>query len=77
MTRRVMVYEIVLDESSQRERVPQGEAVFHGFGADYEEFENGPGNYTVAIIEWPNGAVQLVQTHLIQFIIPTDPRVLS
>ena len=46
-------------------------AVFHGFSTNYEEFDNGIGNYTVAIIEWPDGKVETVQADLIQFVNPT------
>ncbi|KPY52803.1 hypothetical protein [Pseudomonas syringae] len=37
-------------------------AKFHQFGPAYEEFEAGPGNYTVAVIEMPDGTVR--QAHL-------------
>lgn len=30
---------------------------FHGWGMNYEEFETGPGNYSVAIVELPDGSV--------------------
>ena len=30
---------------------------FHGWGVDFEEFENGVGNYTVGIIELDNGQI--------------------
>lgn len=30
---------------------------FHQWGSDYEEFESGPGNYSVAIVELPDGTV--------------------
>ncbi len=30
---------------------------FHGWGTDYEEFESGPGNFSVAIVELPDGRV--------------------
>lgn len=42
--------------------------VFHGWGCEYEEFETGPGNYTVAIVEQADGIVTLVHPSLIQFI---------
>lgn len=45
-----------------------GEAVFHGFGADYEEFETGPGNFSAAIVEFPNGQVDLVRADKIRFL---------
>ena len=30
---------------------------FHQWGSNYEEFENGAGNYSVAIVELPDGTV--------------------
>lgn len=46
------------------------EAVFHGFGLDFEELNDGVGNYTVAIVELPDGTVELVPVGLVQFINP-------
>lgn len=43
-------------------------AKFHQFGSAYEEFESGPGNYTVAIIEMADGTVQSVPPTDIRFI---------
>lgn len=31
--------------------------IFHTWGSNYEEFESGPGNYTVAIVELEDGRV--------------------
>lgn len=31
--------------------------LFHQWGNDYEEFEDNAGNYTVAIVELPNGEI--------------------
>ena len=31
--------------------------LFHQWGNDYEEFESGPGNFTVAIVELPDGKI--------------------
>jgi hypothetical protein len=45
-----------------------GTAIFHQFGNDYEEFESGPGNYTVAVIERPDGKVEMVRADHIRFI---------
>jgi len=44
------------------------EGRFHGWGVEYEEFENGPGNYTVAIIEMPDGSVQTLAPFLVRFL---------
>lgn len=45
-----------------------GQALFHQFGVDYEEFEAGPGNFTAAVIEWPEGQVELVRADRIRFL---------
>lgn len=48
----------------------EGEGVFHRWAEGYVEFENGPGNYTYAIVETPNGEIQeVLPTHL-KFINP-------
>jgi hypothetical protein len=47
------------------------QGVFHRFSMDHEEFDEGPGNYPVAIIEWPDGKVDTVRVSLIQFVTPT------
>jgi hypothetical protein len=71
MTRRVMVQLMTLEEARQCE------AIFHGFGSEYWESDSGSGSCTVAIVEWPNGQIELVQPQLIQFITPTNPQSLS
>lgn len=43
-------------------------ARFHQFGVDYEEFENGVGNYTTAVIEWPDGRVESVPADHVRFL---------
>lgn len=45
-----------------------GEGRFHGWGVEYEEFETGPGNYSVAIIEMPDGTMQTLAPWLIRFL---------
>lgn len=50
--------------------VEKGEALFHSFGADFEEFENGPGNFSAAIVEWPSGQIELVRADRIRFVTP-------
>ncbi|CAH5462713.1 TPA: hypothetical protein N0X70_001533 [Enterobacter roggenkampii] len=44
------------------------EGLFHQWGSDFEEFETGPGNMTVAIVELPDGTVETFVPHLIKFI---------
>lgn len=43
-------------------------AKFHQFGSAYEEFESGPGNYSVAIVEMPDGTVQTLALSDIRFL---------
>lgn len=45
--------------------------IFHTFGFAYEEFQDGPGNYTIAVIEYPDGRVEAVEVSRIQFDPPT------
>jgi hypothetical protein len=47
-----------------------GEGIFHQFGVDYEDLENGPGMFTTAIVEMVNGSVKNVPVELIEFIDP-------
>ena len=44
------------------------EGVFHEWGTGYEEFEEGPGNYTCAIIELPDGTIEMPMADDIQFL---------
>lgn len=41
---------------------------FHQWGVDYEEFESGPGNYSVAIVELPDGKIVTPVAQDIEFI---------
>lgn len=41
---------------------------FHTWGCDYEEFETGAGNYSVAIVELPNGKVVKVNPIDLEFL---------
>jgi len=45
-----------------------GAALFHQWGISYEEFEDGPGQYSTAIIEREDGTVENVPVELIKFI---------
>lgn len=45
----------------------KNEGVFHQWGYAYEEFDNGPGNYTVAIVELPNGEIKEILPSNIKF----------
>ena len=41
--------------------------LFHCWGSGYEEFENGPGNYTVAIVELDDGSIEEFLPYLVKF----------
>lgn len=41
---------------------------FHQWGSNYEEFENGAGNYSVAIVELPDGKVVMPVAEDITFL---------
>lgn len=72
MKRRVSVFEYTrpkdakYDEPYSKTLVGIGE--FQQYGSDYEEFESGPGNFTTAIVEMPDGTVVNVAVDLIQFM---------
>ncbi len=51
-----------------------GCALFHQFGVGYEEFENGTGNFTTAIVEWPDGRVESVPAEHVRFVTPEEER---
>jgi hypothetical protein len=55
-------------EKSYSEKEIKGVATFHSFGVAHEEFENGPGNYTTAVVEWPDGSVENVEVSLVRFL---------
>jgi len=44
------------------------EGLFHGWGVNYNEFETGPGNYSTAIVELPDGRVEEVLPSNIKFV---------
>jgi hypothetical protein len=66
--RKVMVSEHKRQEGSKWKLAEKGEAIFHQFGCDYAEYENGPGNFTTAIIEWPDGTVGNVPVENVRFL---------
>jgi hypothetical protein len=66
--RKVMVSEHKQQADKRWKLEEKGEAVFHQFGCNYEEFESGPANYTTAIIEWPDGTVGNVPVERVRFL---------
>ncbi len=74
--RKVNVFRYALKESGQYDRLEGGgfkrdlvgSGIFHEFGFDYEDTDAGPGNFSVALVEWPDGIVEKVPVELIKFV---------
>lgn len=67
--RPVMTMKALHDDRGRRTGVEDAaEGKFHGWGVEYEEFESGPGNYSVAIVEMPDGTIQTLMPFLIRFL---------
>jgi len=67
-TRKVVVYKYERTAGQAHfDKVVVGNGAFHQFGCYYEEFENGPGNYSTAIVEMQDGSVKNIPVELIVF----------
>lgn len=55
-------------EERRLEKIEVGEAIFHQFGLGCEETDQGPINFSTAIIEKPDGTVENIPVELIRFI---------
>jgi len=75
--RKVIVSEVRQDppNTGKWKLLEKGEALFHSFGVDYEEFDSGAGNYSVAIVEWPNGQVEMARADRVRFTQPENMEV--
>ena len=47
-----------------------GEALFHGFGVDFEEIGDSCGNFTTAIVEFSDGRIENIPVENIRFLGP-------
>ncbi|WP_050466338.1 hypothetical protein [Herbaspirillum chlorophenolicum] len=57
--RTVQVYRYAKDpETGKHDYLPAEQGLFHGWGVEFMEFEAGPGNYSVAIVEFIDGKVE-------------------
>lgn len=73
--RPVMTMKALHDDRGRRTGIEDAaEGKFHGWGVEYEEFEAGPGNHTVAIVEMPDGTVQTLVPWLIRFLDSEDAK---
>jgi len=53
-------------------RTPDYIGMFHKWGVDYEELNDGVGTYSVAIVELDDGQIRLPYASMVQFINPSD-----
>jgi len=66
--RKVVVFKCQKAEGfSNYQKVSDGHGVFLGFGVNYEELENGVGQYSTALVERPDGSVINVPVEMIVF----------
>lgn len=64
--RKVTIYKKVKEEGETK-KVVSGQGIFHEFGSDFIKYEYGPGNFSVGIIEMPDGRVRYIPLHLFTF----------
>jgi hypothetical protein len=67
--RKVNIYKYIVEPGETKHvRKLDGTGIFQQYGIDFEEFDSGPGNFTVAIVEMPDGSVRSVPLQLIIFV---------
>ena len=66
--RKVKVDRELFDVVKKENVKDEFEGKFHCWGAEFEEFDSGPGNYTVAIVEDEKGQIFKVDPDHIQFL---------
>lgn len=66
--RKVKVFGYQHDEKTQKHnRVYARSGLFHGVGVTFQEFEYGVGNYSTAIVEFPDGTIDTPPIEMIEF----------
>ena len=68
MMRRVTVKETVWNRETRKAEHHEYEAMFHAFGVDHNEFTEGPGNYSTAIVELSDGTIKNPNVLDVKFI---------
>ena len=48
------------------------EAIFHQWGCNCIEYKDGAGNYSAAIIEYPDGQIAVLAAECVKFTEPTQ-----
>jgi hypothetical protein len=46
----------------------KGEAIFHQFGCDFMQMNDGNVNYSTAIVELPDGTIENCSLHSVRFL---------
>ncbi|WP_176257447.1 hypothetical protein [Pseudomonas sp. R16(2017)] len=65
----------VRDDRGRRTGLEEAaEGTFHGWGVEFEDFESGIGNYSVAIVEMADGTVQTLMPWAIRFLDSDESR---
>ena len=70
--RKVMVSAYKEQNNGKLKMEEKGEAIFHCFGVNYVEFDGQPGNFSTAIIEWPDGTVDNIPVEHVRFLEPKE-----
>ena len=65
--RKVTVFKREIIPAGGSKLVERGWAWFHDFGLDYEELNDGVGNYTTAVVEFPDGTLENIPLPLVKF----------
>lgn len=61
------VFGVPKENTNMWEQGYGGEGMFHLWGVSYEEYESGPANYTVAIVELNDGTIVEVLPSKLKF----------
>ena len=69
--RKVMVLDKVIGDDGKLYMVDKTEAVFLSFGVDFEQHENGPANFSTAIVEHADGTVESMPVEYVRFLRPS------
>ena len=54
------------------QNVKESDAIFHCFSTDHEEYQEGPGPFPVAVVEFPDGSLASRHVDLVRFTEPTQ-----
>lgn len=53
------------------ERQLIGPGLLHCFGTEHTEYQEGPGNFMVGVVEMPDGTINTIPVDLLEFVEPT------